>query len=1232
MASLPEMIELWREAPEAPATIDLCNRLVRQSSKPGQQNVVSSAIMTEVIEEAMRLHGDNLEVMLAVGGLCLTTGMPERAEAVLAGLPDHTKSDPRLSKLLGKIRLHLGVHAAKSSPPSYRSSGPPSDRGPGAAAMLADLNRRVGQRPSGTQGAVGGRVATPSGRPYAGPPSTAPVPQPAPAPHAHAPASPQAHRSPRGGFEIEDPIPPEEHDVHTKAHTYSPQELLAAIEREEAEVDDRAATRAREMVPASVASGPPPSSSRHARPSVEPGHWSQSLMPSDPGEDNETSSYDSSDLLDEIQPTGFRRAAAPPPSAPRAPMMSVSEQPTAAKFEWQRYLDQDAPTAAREAPASARELMRAIEDEATGHEGPTAMRDQWDGSTMSGMTREGPTAAIRQPLFDEDPSVATQEGATRPIALAPPFAESPGDAGFSAADIERAGRDLEAMNTFGGGEESDLVDYGNLGDEVDEVEVVLPQRSRRSPMVESARPPEEAPFQHHVDPNELARGDDYGRGDSVDMGGVDVSYGDERLSAGAPFAERPSSSRRSGDLGFSMPAERFESTERMPAPAPPAPAPGPSLSPHERTPSAAPYPKPATGLGAALEADPPWSRAPRREASGSSGIRSVLIGFFGVVVLVVGGATLYFYLTAKDATKTAASTAVVDRSALRAALLQGGQKALDEVDRAWSEAGPSGSSDPELAKLRLQERAFRVLDFEEPVASLKGAMEAARAAGVGGSSLAFADLVSAIHGGDVALLEQLISKYDADESLRADAIYQFAAGAALEVKGDEGAIARFQNAVGSEPGFKAAEVRLIRAMLLYGDTAEGERRAAAFRDTPEDSPRARALKAVAALSAVGSGSGRAEDVPALDPSLPLPRWLRWAPSAASFARERDKAKQLGHWKAAFDKLDVPMAALLLGDLALATGMDDRAILAADHALTTGQHPRALRLLGKAALQTGRLERLAVEGDNVAAAELRAILAYERGEFAKVAEIARAGFSTPGILLRLQRMQGQARLSADQIDRLRQPDVVGGELVLIDAALDAGDVELAKRTMSTWNDAATHPLKSRRWARLLRYDGDFGNASVALDVSAALQPSLIEKVLVAGEIEVMQKFLLESLDPTKLEEGYFLQAFLHARQKSLEAARGAIDKTTLPGDGAPLSLRVVAALALAELSDPRGKPLCEALVVTFPRNPDVLAASERYGIRVLAGPGADPVDPAAPSASASATPGPPPGAPPPAAPP
>lgn len=1223
MASLPEMIDLWREAPEAPATIDLCNRLVRQSSKPGQQNVITSAIMTEVVDEATRLHGENLEVMLAVGGLCLTTGMPERAEAVLAGLPEQARSDPRLTKLLGKIRLHLGVHAAKSSPPSFRSSGPPSDRGPGAAAMLADLNRRVGQRPSGTHGAVGGRLATPSGRPHA-----APAPS-APAPPAHAYPAPQSRR---GGFEIEDPIPPEEHDVHTKAHTYSPADLLAAIDREEAEVDDRAATRAREMVPASVASAPPPSS----RPSVDPGHWSQSLMPQDPGEDKETASYDSSDLLDEIQPTGFRRAAAPPAPAPRAPMMSVSEQPTAAKFEWQRYLDQDAPTAAREAPASARELLKAIEDEATGHEGPTAMRDQWDGSTMSGMTREGPTAAIRQPLFDDDPSIATQEGATRPIAIAPPISASPGDAGFSAADIERAGKDLEAMSTFAGGEEGDLADYGNLGDEVDQVEVVLPQRSRRSPQAEPARAPnEEAPFQHHVDPNELSTGDDFSRGDSLDLGGVDVSYGDERLSAGALFAERPSSSRRSGDLGFSMPAERFESTERMPAPVPRAPALEPPPAPREGTPSAVPYAKPAAGLGAALEADPPWSRAPRREASGGSGIRSVLIGFFGVVVLVVGGATLYFYLTAKDPTKTAASTVAVDRSALRAALLTGGQKALDEIDRAWGEAGPSASSDPELAKLRLQERAFRVLDFEEPVASLTAAVEIARGAGVSGSSLALADLVSAIHGGDVAALEQLIAKYDADESLRADAIYQFAAGAALEVKGDEGAIARFQNAVGSEPGFKAAEARLIRALLLYGDTAEGERRAAAFRDTPEDSPRARALKAVAALSAVGSGSGRAEDVPALDPSLPLPRWLRWAPSAASFARERDKAKQLGHWKAAFDKLDVPMASLLLGDLALATGMDDRAILAADHALTTGQHPRALRLLGKAALQTGRLERLAVEGDNVAAAELRAILAYERGEFAKVADIARAGFSTPGILLRLQRMQGQARLSADQLDRLRQPDVVGGELVLIDAALDAGDVELAKRTMSAWNDAATHPLKSRRWARLLRYEGDFGNASVALDVAAAVQPSLIEKVLVAGEIEVMQKFLLESLDPTKLEEGYFLQAFLHARQKSLEAARGAIERAPLPGDGAPLSLKIAAVLALAELSDPRGKPLCEALVVTFPRNPDVLAASERYGIRVLAGPGAEPASPEAP-ASASAAPGDPPGgpagAPPPGAPP
>lgn len=188
MHPLVSLLERWKESPyDGQSTRDLSVRFVRELSKPFHG--IDPALHQEFVDRAASIHGQDLEVVLCLAGLCLTSGEIERAGQLLDRLSPGQKTDPRVAKLNGKVRLHLDVQSTRF--PQLSSSPPPSQTGTrqvNAADLLTRLNRRLGDRASGVP-------LPPSSRP--GPAS---VRSPAVAASASPPASSPGVAGPPGGW------------------------------------------------------------------------------------------------------------------------------------------------------------------------------------------------------------------------------------------------------------------------------------------------------------------------------------------------------------------------------------------------------------------------------------------------------------------------------------------------------------------------------------------------------------------------------------------------------------------------------------------------------------------------------------------------------------------------------------------------------------------------------------------------------------------------------------------------------------------------------------------------------------------------------------------------------------------------------------------------------------------------------------------------------------------------
>jgi hypothetical protein len=628
----------------------------------------------------------------------------------------------------------------------------------------------------------------------------------------------------------------------------------------------------------------------------------------------------------------------------------------------------------------------------------------------------------------------------------------------------------------------------------------------------------------------------------------------------------------------------------------------------------APLPRAEVGPNASIapmHASGGWGAAPGQGLAGPSSVESpssveavaasggrsrpwrlyVALGLAAAAVVTLVGYATYLLVVAPTARQGAGDAAPALPPELTEALLRASPSDLARADSSLKRLEADASA-PLSAGARVQHRLLVALEQSEDVDALQQAVAGARARGQGEREVAAAELYLALRAGDTERVRALVEQHDA--TLSREPLWLLVRGIELESRSDRSSTEKLLAAVALEPRLRPAEVRLIRAQILAGQLDEANRRIAAM---PTDDPSRRALEAWTWVKQRLS-SGSTEPSPkSLPITAEVSRALHPAFVAVSLleTRSADRAKLL---ESAIAQAETPAIALLFGEIALSIGEAPLAGAAAKRALALAPGDAgAVRFLAASALATGRLDALESELASLpakSALPLRVLVAYERADRKALRDLVGRlrDDEDPGALARarLVRLEGQRTLPASTLDALSSGSIPGGELVAVDALLDAGEIVQARAIVARWREPAKHPLQSHRFARLLRYEGKPREASVALSGAPASGRVLIERVLADAEAKGGLDHVLSTIDERVGAARPFLEAYVLARGGDTDDARRRLASVAPPGFDAELDLRLVAVLAYGEAGDDEhGLPLLRVLEDSHPKNPDVLRA-------------------------------------------
>jgi hypothetical protein len=223
--------------------------------------------------------------------------------------------------------------------------------------------------------------------------------------------------------------------------------------------------------------------------------------------------------------------------------------------------------------------------------------------------------------------------------------------------------------------------------------------------------------------------------------------------------------------------------------------------------------------------------------------------------------------------------------------------------------------------------------------------------------------------------------------------------------------------------------------------------------------------------------------------------------------------------------------------------------------------------------------------------LTAIRSYERGDTASVDRdilLKHPEFEAVGLFPAVLKEGGPA--TETDLARLARPSCAWGEIVAIDAALNHGRLDLAEHMVERWPSSYQSRAHLQRLARLRRYQGstdDAINLAEAATYGNATRQQVTERVLAllkgnddAGAAAVVAQ-QAPHLGPLRVWLGALVTA-----PTAPKTAKRLVAPATLPGEGAVLSDRIVAALALARSGDPRATEYVERLAELVPDNPDL----------------------------------------------
>jgi hypothetical protein len=589
----------------------------------------------------------------------------------------------------------------------------------------------------------------------------------------------------------------------------------------------------------------------------------------------------------------------------------------------------------------------------------------------------------------------------------------------------------------------------------------------------------------------------------------------------------------------------------------------------------------------------PWSQWARRGA-----VFVIITGILGLGAVE----TVKRYGTGFSGTTD--TRAVVEVLAVEAALRGGGPSGLAHADEALARARAIAPNSADIAVADMRVRVMYALEGDEPASRLAAAIETAAARGATEGQLGTARVALAIAARNTAQIDELVQRADRDARAPfAKALNELVAGAALELKGNTRAIERYQAAVAVDPEMIPAKVRLIRAMLLYGDVVDGRRGARALSTSMPGRAEAAALLAVASVD-----EPRVEHLRAVSAAAKvfaeLPRPHRSLVRALEVTAQVEPAGRASMLAAAVAAADSPAVAAFCGSLAL--DIEERAPAedAAKRALELAPaYPQALVLAARVALAAGRLdtmEEIAAKLDPTRAAEFQAVAAYEAGNLAALQTAVRklaagGGAGNKVCAAGEERLRGVKRLTRERILALAGEDHLWGDLVAVDAALDAGDVALAAELESRWSDPK-QPLRAARIARRLRYEGQTEQAREAAAGAAPTPGALLEQLVLARS-NAERAPALAAVSSGAAPASRWLHIYGMALDGSVDQGVAAAGALELPSTSAPLGVRVAAALALAELKDTvHATTVLIPLVSALPGNHDVISAAVR--VRLL----------------------------------
>ncbi|MBK8258907.1 MAG: hypothetical protein IPK82_40390 [Polyangiaceae bacterium] len=582
--------------------------------------------------------------------------------------------------------------------------------------------------------------------------------------------------------------------------------------------------------------------------------------------------------------------------------------------------------------------------------------------------------------------------------------------------------------------------------------------------------------------------------------------------------------------------------------------------------SPADAPAPAAPTKVAPRPTPRWQRVAVR----------ALMGLL-VVAAVFGGFQLYKRNRATKIRAAAAHAAV--------ALQSGGPRGVGDAEAALAGARKIDPKSRAIALGMVRARFFAVIDVDAGrLKDLTAAVEEARALGADASQMSFAEVTRASAQDDSATAVEMIANYDQDPDRTSDALYQLAAGAALEPHDAEEAAQRYRAAATLDPKLLSAQIRLARSLAFSGQPAAA---AKILADVRAQWPQSTDLEVLAKV--IELTEGKAPNV-SIEPGLDIEMVSRPLRSAARALLKNADEQSLA--KAATEA-DIAPVVVLCGDAALRAGNEARAREAAQRAIEiSNSYPPAYSLAARVALAAGRFEearQAALRATADVSSEVRTFIAYEQSDLAALQAAAGPRINGPlsePIAAAFARLRGEAPLSTTTVAALAKSTKQWADIIAADAALDMGDLTLAHQITQHWLAPEKHPIRARILARLLRYQGKNGAAQAAAASAVPTPAARVEGALAAAEMASQRADALTALQAGRSTEELWATVFLLAREGRDGPARTLLRTLKIPEPESPLLLRTLVVLAFNELHLSRTAAPMFASLAAWTANPDI----------------------------------------------